>query len=350
MYKSTSIPLAAWILIAVLSFGVIISTSSSFSNLKALVNIQEGIRNQDDDEKKTFTHEGARIRDNQGDVLASAIHDGLKTVNEQAENEGSIGIDDIRYLLNDYDALEEHERGDRKHIENDISQQISRGKIVSQEDMDSYLNSRGYYRKGSENYYFSKNTDEYSINDFERRMSHVMPESYSRHGSRHLRPSRDEMQRGITLDKSFSDSFNHSRPSVSSSPLLSDTHLSSHDAPNTYMLSDSPSTSNMSSLNNPASSLKLPSTNDPYALQEIARSQIPVGDEDKYILKSKIVPPVCPACPNICPKEKGECPPCPPCERCPEPDVECKRVPTYKTTKNKNYPMPILSDFSQFGM
>ena len=45
----------------------------------------------------------------------------------------------------------------------------------------------------------------------------------------------------------------------------------------------------------------------------------------KYILKSKIIPPVCPKCPqcpnlvNKCEKEKAECPPCKPCGRCPKP-------------------------------
>ena len=40
------------------------------------------------------------------------------------------------------------------------------------------------------------------------------------------------------------------------------------------------------------------------ATQGIPRSQIPAGDEDQYMLKSEIVPPVCPACPTV-----TECPP-----------------------------------------
>ena len=50
----------------------------------------------------------------------------------------------------------------------------------------------------------------------------------------------------------------------------------------------------------------------------------------KYILKSEIVPPVCPKCPDSrsCPRQKP-CPPCPPPGRCPEPAFECKKVPSH---------------------
>jgi hypothetical protein len=84
------------------------------------------------------------------------------------------------------------------------------------------------------------------------------------------------------------------------------------------------------------------------------------------ILKSQIVPPVCPACPKstACPREK-ECPPCPAPKRCPEPDFTCKKVPNYDNVKKKQnkgnrnggmsdmsnvVPQPVLSDFSTFGM
>lgn len=65
--------------------------------------------------------------------------------------------------------------------------------------------------------------------------------------------------------------------------------------------------------------------------QGVSKNQIPPGEEDLYILKSEIVPPVCPACPptTICPKKDEPPPPCPPCERCPEPDYTCKLVPNY---------------------
>lgn len=84
----------------------------------------------------------------------------------------------------------------------------------------------------------------------------------------------------------------------------------------------------------------------------IPGSLIPPGQEDMYILKSEIVPPVCPALPNNanCPREKP-CQPCPPCARCPEPSFECKKVPNYQAGNTSTYlPKPILTDFSQFGI
>jgi len=87
--------------------------------------------------------------------------------------------------------------------------------------------------------------------------------------------------------------------------------------------------------------------------QGIPKSQIPEGSEDLYILKSQVVPPVCPACPSVteCPRQEP-CPACPPCARCPEPAFECKKVPNYSRSAGDNdmLPMPVLSDFSQFGM
>lgn len=82
----------------------------------------------------------------------------------------------------------------------------------------------------------------------------------------------------------------------------------------------------------------------------IPRSQIAPGQEDLYILKSEIVPPVCPACPSssACPRQEP-CPPCPACARCPEPAFECKKVPNYSAINNDYLPAPILNDFSTFG-
>lgn len=86
----------------------------------------------------------------------------------------------------------------------------------------------------------------------------------------------------------------------------------------------------------------------------IPRSQIPDGDEDLYILKSEVIPPVCPACPNVtvCPNDNGNKapPPCPPCARCPEPSFDCKKVPNYNSNNSDFLPRPVLADFSQFGM
>jgi hypothetical protein len=83
----------------------------------------------------------------------------------------------------------------------------------------------------------------------------------------------------------------------------------------------------------------------------IPKNQIPSGQEDLYILKSEIVPPVCPACPAAasCPRQE-KCPPCPACARCPEPAFECKKVPNYNAINNDYLPTPVLNDFSQFGM
>ena len=80
-------------------------------------------------------------------------------------------------------------------------------------------------------------------------------------------------------------------------------------------------------------------------------SDIPPGQEDLYILKSEVVPPVCPACPqaSACPRQTA-CPPCPPCARCPEPAFECKKVPNYSSSNDNFLPRPVLADFSQFGM
>ena len=86
-------------------------------------------------------------------------------------------------------------------------------------------------------------------------------------------------------------------------------------------------------------------------LQTISSSQIAAGNEDLYILKSQIVPPVCPMCPSntSCPRQEAP-PPCPPCARCPEPSFECKKVPNYSTNNDQYLPRPVLADFSQFGM
>jgi hypothetical protein len=67
----------------------------------------------------------------------------------------------------------------------------------------------------------------------------------------------------------------------------------------------------------------------------IPKSQIPNGQEDLYILKSQVVPPVCPACPSssVCPRQEP-CPPCPACARCPEQEFECKKVPNYRASKS----------------
>ena len=76
----------------------------------------------------------------------------------------------------------------------------------------------------------------------------------------------------------------------------------------------------------------------------VSRRDIKPGEEDLYVLKSSIVPPVCPKCPQrtACPRQKP-CPPCPPCARCPEPAFTCKKVPNYNSMNNQYLPLPWLS-------
>lgn len=85
----------------------------------------------------------------------------------------------------------------------------------------------------------------------------------------------------------------------------------------------------------------------------IPQSQITPGNEDLYILKSEVVPPVCPVCPSLSfnsSNKKKSCPPCPACARCPQPSFECKKVPNYNAINNSEQPVPVLNDFSSFGM
>ena len=49
---------------------------------------------------------------------------------------------------------------------------------------------------------------------------------------------------------------------------------------------------------------------------------------------------------GVCPEPQ----PCPACARCPEPSFDCKKVPNYASTNSEYLPMPILTDFSTFGM
>jgi len=81
----------------------------------------------------------------------------------------------------------------------------------------------------------------------------------------------------------------------------------------------------------------------------VRQENIPDGDEDLYILKSQVVPPVCPRCPDAaaCPRPTP-CPPCPPCARCPEPAFTCKKVPNYTSRNQSELPLPMLNTFAAF--
>lgn len=93
------------------------------------------------------------------------------------------------------------------------------------------------------------------------------------------------------------------------------------------------------------------STNSGASSYGIPKSMIPSGQEDLYVLKTSIIPPICPAPTviNTC-KNDTPPPPCPPCARCPEPSFDCKKVPNYSAVNNQFMPVPVLADFSQFGM
>ena len=84
----------------------------------------------------------------------------------------------------------------------------------------------------------------------------------------------------------------------------------------------------------------------------IPKSQIPPGQQDLYIRKSQIVPPVCPKCPSIRGSSSDPVPPCPACARCPKPAFDCKKVPNYQAGGGGmgHMPVPVLNDFSTFGM
>jgi hypothetical protein len=95
----------------------------------------------------------------------------------------------------------------------------------------------------------------------------------------------------------------------------------------------------------------------------IPKSDIPFGQGDLYILKSQVVPPICPACPPSIVKNEStsttsgnagfdvsKCPPCAPCARCPEPNFDCKKVPNYSVFNPSSMPVPVLNSFSTFGM
>jgi hypothetical protein len=94
-----------------------------------------------------------------------------------------------------------------------------------------------------------------------------------------------------------------------------------------------------------------PTTYTQTELNELPKDKIPKGDDDLYILKSQIVPPVCPKCPDVkkCDKEK-ECPPCPAPKRCPDKPYECKMMPKYSDPNvSTHLPKPVLDSFGSFA-
>lgn len=161
----------------------------------------------------------------------------------------------------------------------------------------------------------------------------------------------------------------HANSDASTHGSLLDSHSAS-DSSTSKKTATKPSTKSSGLTESPGTNVQMNanSLNDFYNQlpRGISRNNIPEGDEDLYILKSEIVPPVCPACPTFdCPREKP-CPPCPSCERCPEPAFECKKVPNYNVSNVDEYlpsasnyfsmsnvdnkqPRPVLNDFSRFN-
>ena len=133
------------------------------------------------------------------------------------------------------------------------------------------------------------------------------------------------------------DKFNNNSSLLSGLGTLGNTIMNDFDAKSSY---------NTSTGNNTTTGL----SNGKKTPTQKNKSQIPKGDEDLYILKSEIVPPVCPVCPSVTPCPNKPAPPCPPCGRCPESPFECKKVPNYSNNANGFLPMPVLNDFSTFGM
>ena len=279
-----------------------------------------------------------------------------KMLTKMIANNEDVSEDAIFDFLKAQRARDDYYENDSSLIVDRIQRKIDRGDYVTPDELDQYRNYRLYNRKS--NYYASNQyLDDYSIDEYNQRMSRVMP---GIHSGRDLQPSSEEMRRGVSIDRAFNTSFSSSNdtPFGMRQDGMKASELSPSGAIEPFTLQNSPSNVNMATLNNPSFpnntiDYDIPSHDDKYAIEGISRSQIPEGEEDKYILKSKIVPPVCPKCPTTCPKKKDECPPCPPCERCPEPNVECRRVSKYKIPEKDSklkYPVPILTDFSQFGM
>jgi len=82
------------------------------------------------------------------------------------------------------------------------------------------------------------------------------------------------------------------------------------------------------------------------------QSQTPVEESTKadvvpYNTNTVFIPPPTGGGSSMnCPEPQ----PCPPCGRCPEPSFDCKKVPNYASTNSEYLPVPVLNDFSQFGM
>jgi hypothetical protein len=124
---------------------------------------------------------------------------------------------------------------------------------------------------------------------------------------------------------------------TSTQPTSTSTQPTSTDQTSTQPTSTSTQPVQMVSQSQPVQIQSSVQPNDPYASYTSSQPQ-PL---DTVYLSPPIGKPAVPTCPI--PQ------PCPPCGRCPEPSFDCKKVPNYSNTSNV-LPVPILNDFSQFGM
>ena len=149
-----------------------------------------------------------------------------------------------------------------------------------------------------------------------------------------------------TATNTYTYTYSNEQSGSSSNGSSSSSKGKSSNASSVFPFSDYPSSS--SSSNSSANANGQYNSSLPAG---IPGRMIPPGQEDLYILKSEVVPPVCPACPasSSCPRTE-KCPPCPACARCPEPNFECKKVPNYNAVNDSYLPVPVLSNFSTFGM
>jgi hypothetical protein len=149
------------------------------------------------------------------------------------------------------------------------------------------------------------------------------------------------------------------QPTTQSSTYTSGQNYSYYNGPNVNAGSVStPSGTTYDFITGPQGNTVVGESSNKPTFPGLPKGMIPKGQEDLYILKSQVVPPVCPVCPT-CPVPppnstnggSEKCPPCPACARCPEPAFECKKVPNYNSAGSSQFlPMPVMSDFSSFGM
>ena len=158
-----------------------------------------------------------------------------------------------------------------------------------------------------------------------------------------------------TLGNNYLDSVKYALPSATTAPPTATTEETTTSTP-------SDTTGTTTDPSNYADSQHQCDTG--MVWNDLINGCIAAGPEDKYILKSDIVLPVCPACPQpiTCSGggKKKTCGSCPSCGSCPNSsDFDCKKVPNYDYPNNtalptipdsglfgEGGPIPLLADFS----